>query len=88
MTVTVIKRTCLDNVRYLSVKLFFLSLVLCVIRHSSLRRGGGSARGDRYVQPSWDAATTERWGAVVACTVQTLALKHSSSTGAPSRRGM
>ena len=40
MTVTVIKRTCLDNVRYLSAKLLFLSLVLCVTHHSSLREGG------------------------------------------------
>ena len=40
MTVTLIKRTCLDNVCYLPAKLFSLSLVLCVTRHSSLRKGG------------------------------------------------
>ena len=54
MTVTVIKRTCLDNVRYLSVKLFFsVTASMC---HSSLvtqEGGGGSARGDRYVQAWW-----------------------------------
>ena len=68
MIVTLIKRTCLDNVRYLPVKLFFLSLSLCVTRHSSLRGEGGLLGGDRYVHPSpekmcskartWDVCTS------------------------------
>ena len=49
---TLIERTCLDNVRYLPVKLF--SLFVCVFFHLSLvtQEGGrGVCWGDRYVHP-------------------------------------